>query len=168
MRQLHRCLRELLVAVGTPPFPVGNRKYKGNWGVNKQGTDWLGHRDQVYYLPWEISNRFITLQRESGQAEFPATRAAGCEPENQGRLCVRTTCLLWGLETGLLLVGHKVHWGKKSKLLNGYSLAKKWQSQVHVGKTKIILVLFTHALSGAGWWLQLCHKRLITNKNFLK
>lgn len=86
-RQLLQSPYELFEAEGTPPFPVGNRKCIGNRGVNKHGTDWLGHRARVYYLACEISNRFITLQRESGQAEFPATRAAGCEPENQGWLC---------------------------------------------------------------------------------
>lgn len=38
------------------------------------------------------------------QTEFPATRAAGCEPENRGSLCYKTMYPSHGLKTGLLFV----------------------------------------------------------------
>lgn len=91
----------------THPFPVRNRKCIGNRGVNNHRTGWLRHTARVCYLAWEISNRFITLQRESGQAKFLATRAAGCEPENKGWLCQKTMYPSCRLKTGLSFVWQK-------------------------------------------------------------
>lgn len=113
-------LNELFEFERTPPFPVRNRKCGGNRGVNKHGTGWLRHTARVCYLAWEISNRFITLQRESSQAKFPATRAAGCEPENQGWWCWKTTYPSRRLKTSLLFVRHSL------KALTGMNSCHWW------------------------------------------
>ena len=46
-------LHELLK--GTPPFPVGNRKWIGNRGVNRHGTGWLGHSNKYTIWPERLA-----------------------------------------------------------------------------------------------------------------